>query len=198
MIALSTSVQNHFRKLIAQENLPGLGIRIAAVDGGTPSGDCQLELVEPAERDGSEREVAYEGFSLFVDADSVPFLEGAEIDYVHSPTGGELTIRAPALRGVVPGADADIVERVRYVIEAEINPRLAAHGGRVSLREVTAEGIAILQFGGGCHGCSMVNATLRGGVERTLKERVPEVKGVADATDHETGSRPYYKREARG
>ncbi|MDR2013694.1 MAG: NfuA family Fe-S biogenesis protein [Rhodanobacter sp.] len=198
MIALSASAQDHFRKLITQENLPGLGIRIAAVEGGTPRGDCQLELAEPADRDGSEREVEYEGFSLFVDADSVPFLEGAQIDYIHSPTGGELTIRAPALRGAAPGEDADILERVRYVIEAEINPRLAAHGGRVSLREVTQEGIAVLQFGGGCHGCSMVNATLRGGVERTLKERVPEVKGVADATDHETGSRPYYKREARG
>jgi Fe/S biogenesis protein NfuA len=198
MISLSIAAQNHFHKLIAQENLPGLGIRIAAVNGGTPSGDCQLELAEPVDRDGREREVEYAGFSLFVDADSVPFLEGAEIDYVHSPTGGELTIRAPMLRGAAPTADADIAERVRYVIEAEINPRLAAHGGRVSLREVTAEGIAILQFGGGCHGCSMVNATLRGGVERTLRERVPEVKGVADATDHESGHRPYYKREAKG
>ena len=83
------------------------------------------------------------------------------------------------------------------MIETEINPQLASHGGRVSLREVTAEGIVVLQFGGGCHGCGMVDATLRGGVERTLKERVPGVIGVADATDHSTGENPYMrKREA--
>jgi len=85
---------------------------------------------------------------------------------------------------------------VRYVIESEINPQLASHGGRVSLREVTGEGVVVLQFGGGCHGCGMVDATLRGGVERTLKERVPEVTGVADATDHSTGENPYMRRRA--
>jgi Fe/S biogenesis protein NfuA len=91
-----------------------------------------------------------------------------------------------------------VVERVRYVIESEVNPQLASHGGRVSLREVTADGIVVLQFGGGCHGCGMVDKTLRGGVEQTLKTRVPEVTGVADVTDHDSGNTPYYKRQANG
>ncbi|GAA0709271.1 NfuA family Fe-S biogenesis protein [Dokdonella soli] len=197
MISLSANAQEHFRKLIEQQALPGLGIRVVAVDAGTPKGDCQLEFCEPSDRDGSEWEVECEGFSLYVDADSVPFLDGATVDYARSATGGELTIRAPALRGRVPGEDASVVERVRYVIESEINPQLASHGGRVALREVTAEGVVVLQFGGGCHGCGMVDATLRGGVERTLKARVPEVSGVADATDHQTGSNPYYKQQAK-
>jgi Fe/S biogenesis protein NfuA len=196
MISLSDSAQVHFRKLIEQQALPGLGIRLVAVAAGTPKGDCQLEFSEPSDRDGSEWEVECDGFSLFVDSASVPFLDGATIDFDRSPTGGQLTIRAPALRGTMPGEDASVVERVRYVIEAEINPQLASHGGRVSLREVTAEGVVVLQFGGGCHGCGMVDATLRGGVERTLKSRVPEVTGVADATDHGSGSNPYYKRQA--
>lgn len=191
MIAVSATAQDHFRKLIEQQGLPGMGIRLVAVEAGTPRGDCQLEFSEPADRDGSEWEVECEGFSLFVDAPSVGYLDGATIDFDRSPTGGQLTIRAPALRGAAPGEDASVVERVRYVIESEINPQLASHGGRVSLREVTAEGVVVLQFGGGCHGCGMVDATLRGGVERTLKERVPEVTGVADATDHTTGTNPY-------
>ncbi|MFI4968869.1 MAG: NfuA family Fe-S biogenesis protein [Lysobacterales bacterium] len=198
MISLSASAQEHFRKLIEQQALPGLGIRVHAVDAGTPKGDCQLEFCEPSDRNGSEWEVECEGFSLYVDADSVTFLDGATVDYVRSATGGELTIRAPALRGSVPGEDASVVERVRYVIESEINPQLASHGGRVSLREVTADGVVVLQFGGGCHGCGMVDATLRGGVERTLKQRVAEVTGVADVTDHATGGTPYYKRAAHG
>ena len=196
MISLSASAQDYFRKLIEQQALPGMGIRVHAVDAGTPKGDCQLEFSEPSDRNGSEWEIECDGFSLFVDAESVPFLDGATVDFDKTSSGNQLTIRAPALRGQVPGEDASIVERVRYVIEAEVNPQLASHGGRVSLREVTAEGIVVLQFGGGCHGCGMVDKTLRGGVETTLKARVPGVTGVADATDHDSGNNPYYKRQA--
>ena len=196
MITLSTSAQQHFLRLIEQQALPGLGIRMRGVDTGTPGGVCRLEFCEPADWDVSEWEIECEGFSLYVDAPSVPYLDGATVDFARSPTGGELTIRAPALRGSVPGADASVVERVRHVIESEINPQLASHGGRVSLREVGADGVVVLQFGGGCHGCGMVDATLRGGVERTLMQRVPEVTGVADATDHSTGENPYTRRRA--
>ncbi|HEY0179604.1 MAG TPA: NfuA family Fe-S biogenesis protein [Dokdonella sp.] len=196
MITLSASAQEHFRKLVEQQQLPGLGIRLQAVHAGTPQGDCQLEFSEPDDRDGSDWEIECDGFSLFVDAGSAAFLDGATIDFERSGTGGQLTIRAPALRGAPPDASASVVERVRYVIEAEINPRLASHGGRVALREITADGIVVLQFGGGCHGCGMVDATLRGGVERTLKERVPEVSGVADATDHASGANPYVRAQA--
>lgn len=195
MISLSETAQDHFRKLIEQQALPGLGIRMVAVNPGLPKADCQLEFCEPSDRDGTEWEIECEGFSIFVDADSVPFLEGATVDFVKSPTGTELTIRAPSLRASAPAEDAGVIERVRHVIESEINPQLASHGGRVSLREISADGVVVLQFGGGCHGCGMVDATLRGGVERTLKERVPEVTAVADATDHESGSNPYYKRQ---
>ena len=66
----------------------------------------------------------------------------------------------------------------------------------MTLREVTAEGIVVLQFGGGCHGCGMVDVTLRNGIEKTLCEKVPEVTGVRDVTDHGTGAKPYYDRKA--
>jgi Fe/S biogenesis protein NfuA len=110
---MSASAQEHFRKLVEQQALPGLGIRVVAVDAGTPKGDCQLEVSEPSDRDGSEWEVECDGFSLYVDAHSVPYLDGASVDYVRSSTGGELTIRAPALRGSVPGEGASVVERRR-------------------------------------------------------------------------------------
>ena len=196
MITLSDSAQDHFSKLVAQQGIDGLGIRLKAVNAGTPKGDCHLEFCEPSDLNGTEWEIECRDFSLYVDSASRPFLDGATIDFDKSPTGGALTIRAPGLRGTPPDENASVVERVRYVIESEINPQLASHGGRVSLREVTGEGVVVLQFGGGCHGCGMVDATLRGGVERTLKERVPEVTGVADATDHSTGENPYMRRRA--
>ena len=194
MISLSASAQDHFRKLIEQQALPGMGIRVHAVDAGTPKGDCQLEFCEPSDLRGDEWEIDCDGFLLFVESPSVPFLDGASIDYTRDATGGQLSIKAPRLRGVPPGNDASLVERVRHLIEVEVNPQLASHGGRVSLREITADGIVVLQFGGGCHGCGMVDVTLKQGVEKTLMEKVPEVTAVRDATDHSDGQKPYFKK----
>lgn len=194
MIQISDTAQNHFRRLIEQQGIDELGIRLRAVDAGTPSADCRLEFCEPADLAGNEWMVECEGFPLYVEAASVPFLDGAEIDYQATPTGGQLTIRAPRIKGEAPGADASIGERIRYVLESEVNPRIAAHGGRVSLVEVDAGGTAWLRFGGGCHGCGMADVTLKQGVEKTLRERVPDLIAVRDATDHASGANPYFRR----
>jgi Fe/S biogenesis protein NfuA len=196
MIEMSESARDYFLGLIENQNAPGIGIRLRAVAPGTPQGDCQLEFCEPGDLRGDEWEIECSGFSLFVEADSAAYLDGANIDFTRDPTGGQLSIKAPKLRGAAPDADASLVERVRYLIDAEVNPQLASHGGRVTLREVTAEGIVVLQFGGGCHGCGMVDVTLRNGIEKTLCEKIPEVTGVRDVTDHESGAKPYYERKA--
>jgi Fe/S biogenesis protein NfuA len=196
MIEMTESAREYFLGLIENQNVPGLGIRLRAIAPGTPQGDCQLEFCEPNDLRGDEWEIECRGFSLFVEADSTAYLDGANIDFTRDPTGGQLSIKAPKLRGAAPDADASLVERVRYLIDAEVNPQLASHGGRVTLREVTSEGIVVLQFGGGCHGCGMVDVTLRNGIEKTLCEKIPEVTGVRDVTDHESGDKPYYERKA--
>ena len=106
--------------------------------------------------------------------------------------GGQLTIKAPNARTPQVGEDASIEDRINYVLYNEVNPALAAHGGEVSLIEVTEDEYAILQFGGGCQGCGMVDATLKDGVEKTLLEQLPQLKGVKDITDHTDRSQAYY------
>ena len=153
MINISESAQNHFRKLIEREALPGLGVRLAAVNAGTARADVRLEFAEPADLKGDEWAVDCEGFTLWLDAASVSYLDGAEIDYETRTTGGQLQIRAPNIKGQAPADSASLVERVRWVVDNEINPQLAAHRGNVAVQEVTAEGVVVLRFGGGCHGC---------------------------------------------
>lgn len=194
MIDISDSARDYFAKLLAQQSVPGLGIRLLAVKPGTPAGDCRLEFCESDEVRGDDFVVDCDGFSICIDSVSAPFLDSVEISYEQQRTGGQLTIRAPKLKGSVPGAEASLVERVQYVLDTEINPGVAGHGGRVSLVEVTREGVVVLQFGGGCHGCGQVDMTLKHGVEKTLRERVPEVTAVQDSTDHSSGTAPYYKR----
>ena len=191
MIQISESAQTHFRRLIEREALPGLGVRLSALHPGTSRADVRLEFAEPGDLAGDEWAVDCEGFTLWLDAGSVQYLDGAEIDYTQQATGGQLQIRAPRIKGQAPEMSASLVERVRWVVEHDINPQLAQHRGHVSVQEVTAEGVVVLQFGGGCHGCGMADVTLKQGIEKTLLEKVPGVTAVRDATDHASGSAPY-------
>lgn len=194
MIQISESAQTHFRRLIEREALPGLGVRLSAVNAGTPRADVRLEFAEPGDLQGDEWAIDCEGFTLWLEAASTSFLDGAEIDYETRDTGGQLQIRAPKIKGVAPGESASLVERVRYIVEHEINPQLAMHRGSVAVEQVTADGVVVLRFGGGCHGCGMADMTLKNGIEKTLLEKVPGVTAVRDATDHDTGAAPYISR----
>ena len=196
MIQISDTAQTHFRKLIEREALPGLGVRLAAVHPGTARADVQREFAEPGDLQGDEWAIDCEGFTLWLDAPSVKFLDGAEIDFTSQATGGQLQIRAPKIKGEAPDGSASLVERVRWLVEHEINPQLASHGGHVAVQEVTAEGVVVLRFGGGCHGCGMADVTLKQGIEKTMLQKVPGVTAVRDATDHDTGTAPYIKRSS--
>lgn len=196
MIQISDNAQTHFRKLIEREALPGLGVRLAAVHPGTARADVQLEFAEPGDLQGDEWAIDCEGFTLWLDAPSVKFLDGAEIDFTSQATGGQLQIRAPKIKGEAPNEAASLVERVRWLVEHEINPQLASHGGHVAVEQVTAEGVVVLRFGGGCHGCGMADVTLKQGIEKNLLQKVPGVTAVRDATDHDTGTAPYIKRSS--
>jgi Fe/S biogenesis protein NfuA len=196
MIQISESAQSHFRRLIEREALPGLGVRLSAMHPGTPRADVRLEFAEPHDLQGDEWAVDCEGFTVWLDAASVRYLDGAQIDYTAQTTGGQLQIRAPKIKGEVPAESASLVERVRWVVEHEINPQLAQHKGHVSVQEVTADGVVILNFGGGCHGCGMADVTLKQGIEKTLMEKVPGVIAVRDATDHASGAAPYISRSS--
>ncbi len=194
MIQISDTAQNHFRKLLERESVPGMGVRLSAVNPGTPRADARLEFAEPGDLDGNEWAVDCDGFTVYVAGDSVVWLDGAEIDYVFQGASAQLQIRAPKIKGQAPGESASLVERVHWVVENEVNPQLASHGGRVAVHEVRADGVVLLRFGGGCHGCGMADVTLKQGIEKTLMAKVPGVTAVRDATDHDTGTAPYIPR----
>jgi Fe/S biogenesis protein NfuA len=195
MIEIGPEAQSHFQRLVSQQGIPGLGVRMRVVEPGTPRADVKLEFCEPSDLLGDEWAIDCEGFTLFVDSASAPFLDGAAVDYRSNATGGALTIRAPQIKGRAPGTDAPLVERVRHVLDNEITPQLAQHGGRCTLVAVEADGTVVLRFGGGCHGCGMVEVTVRDGIEKTLKARIPEVTGIRDVTDHDSGEAPYIRRD---
>src|SRR3546814_15609276 len=102
---------------------------------------CSSDLfAEPADLRGDEWAIDCEGFTLWLDADSAPFLAGAQIDYAAQSTGGQLQIPAPKIQGEVPPESASLVERVRWLFEHDINPQLAKPTGHVAPEEVNTNG----------------------------------------------------------
>lgn len=193
MIEVTAGAQRYFRRLLEEQGDEDYGIRIAVTAGGTPAANVDLSFCEPTDLAGDEAPIDCEGFTLHIAADSVNWLEAATIDFEEQRGGGRMRISAPGLRGQVPEADAGLAARVRYIIDSEINPQLASHDGRVQLVDIDPGSVAVLEFGGGCHGCGMVDVTLKQGVEKTLRKRLPELAGVRDATEHAKGTSPYYR-----
>ena len=107
---------------------------------------------------------------------------------LHEPQPASPAIPMPAA-GELTGS---VAERVAAMLEQEINPAIAAHGGRAELVAVE-DGAAYLRLGGGCQGCGMAAVTLRQGIEQALRSAVPEITHVVDVTDHQSGTNPYYE-----
>ncbi|WP_432454779.1 MULTISPECIES: Fe-S biogenesis protein NfuA [unclassified Agarivorans] len=192
MVSISETAQQHFVKLLEQQP-EGTNIRVFVVNPGTPSAECGVSYCPPESVEDDDVQLPFNGFNAMVDTASAPFLEDAEIDFVTDKVGSQLTLKAPNAKMRKVDDDASLIERVEYVIETQVNPNLASHGGKVSIIELTEEGVVILQFGGGCNGCSMVDVTLKEGIEKQLLEAFPgELTGVKDVTEHQAGEHSYY------
>lgn len=192
MISISETAQAHFCKLLEKQEA-GTNIRVFVVNPGTPSAECGVSYCPPDAVESSDTTLEFNGFDAVVDLESAPFLEGAEIDFTTDQMGSQLTLKAPNAKARKVEDDAPLIERIGYMIESEINPQLASHGGKVSLIEVTKDKVAILQFGGGCNGCSMVDVTLKDGIEKQMLAKFSgELTGVKDATEHQAGEHSYY------
>ena len=192
MISISKEAQGHFVKLLAKQE-EGTNIRVFVVNPGTSSAECGVSYCPPDAVEPSDTRLPFDGFDAVVDEESAPYLEEAEIDYVTDQMGSQLTLKAPNAKARKVADDAPLVERLNYMIESEINPQLANHGGQVVLLEITEDGYAVLQFGGGCNGCSMVDVTLKEGIEKQMLEAFAgDIKGVRDATEHRSGEHSYY------
>lgn len=191
IITISDSARAHFKKLLSNQP-DGTQIRIFVINPGTPTAECGVSYCPVDSVEESDIEEKNSDFSIYIDELSAPFLEDAVIDFITDELGSQLTLKAPNSKMKKVADDAPLIERVNYMIQSEINPQLAGHGGYVSLVEITDDNHVILQFGGGCNGCSMVDYTLKEGIEKQLLAAFPDIAGVKDLTDHQSGSHSYY------
>ena len=191
MITITDSAQDYLAELLTKQD-DALGVRVFINQPGTARAETCIAYCREGDLQEGDDVVQLDKFKVWCEASSLPYLEDALVDYSKDRMGGQLTIKAPNAKMPRVDADSPLEDRVNYVLYNEVNPALAAHGGEVSLVEITDDMFAILQFGGGCQGCSAVDETLKGGVEKTLLEQLPQLAGVRDMTDHSDTSKAYY------
>ena len=196
IITITKTAEDYLARLISEKNEPGTAVRVFITEPGTPHAETSLAYCKPDELTPSDVLISLPTLSVYVEERSIPFLEESEVNYDIDNFGGQLTIKAPNARLPNISPDSPLEDRVNYVIYNEINPMLESDGGVVSLKEITKDKFAILQFGGGCQGCSMVDVTLKDGVEKTLLESIPELAGVRDMTDHTMDENAFYGGES--
>lgn len=196
MFTITEAAQEYLAGLLAKQEEEGMAIRIYVTKPGTPFAETCIAYCKPGEQEETDLRFDYADMCAWVEANSEPYLDEAVIDYAEEKMGGQLTIKAPNARMSKVTDDSPLEDRINYILYNEINPSLASHGGMVSLHELVDEEqgkVAVLQFGGGCQGCGMVDVTLKEGVERTLREKLPDLAGVVDVTDHSQRENAYYK-----
>jgi Fe/S biogenesis protein NfuA len=187
VISVTKVAKEKILETMKAEGGEGMSLRLA-VDGRGPFGfHYTLGLVPPEDRKPDDSVVDLDDLQVLIDADSAPKLQDSTLDFVEDNLRGGFKIDNPNPLWTDP-----LAQSVQDVIDNKVNPGIAAHGGFVILLDVK-DSTAYIQFGGGCQGCRMVDATLKGGVEATILEEIPQIKQVLDTTDHAEGKNPYYQ-----
>lgn len=174
-------------------------LRIAPQDGSPVAPRWELTLVSLDEREDGEVQTDGPGFPVLVKMGDTDRLQDATVDFVErvNESGFEVRLdgaQAPAPRPAVrPGApQGEIADQVRAVLDTQVNPAIASHGGMISLVDVQETEIFV-EMSGGCQGCALSRMTLRQGVERMLREAIPALTAVHDVTDHASGENPFFQ-----
>lgn len=191
IFTITEAAQRYLAGLLAKQDDDVIGVRLYVNSPGTPRAETCIAYCRPADRLDDDLVTEYADFKVYVERRSLPFLDEAFVDFAEDRMGGQLTIKAPNAKSMKVDENSPLEDRINYVLQNEVNPQLAAHSGECSLEELSEDGWAVLKFGGGCQGCSQIDITVKHGVEKTLMERIPELKGVRDLTDHSDRSQAY-------
>ncbi len=170
-----------------EEGSVEVALRVTAHEEGAKF-RYELKLVAADSKGEGDSVISLDGIDLYLDRDSAVCLTGATLDYVEDLSGSGLKFDNPNKTAL---ARHPLGSRVQQILDDQINPGLASHGGAVSLVDIQ-ETRVVLSFGGGCQGCGMVDVTLKDGVTAQLQQQIPEITEVVDVTDHAAGENPYY------
>jgi Fe/S biogenesis protein NfuA len=190
MLKISDIAKTKIKEAIDNYKKPVIGIRAMAQARSPFQVSYGLAFVDEKNANENDKSLKIDDVNVYIDPEQIDHFEGVTLDYEDGLSGsGFKFIDLPRVPKKYKGT---IAEKVVKVIDEEINPGIASHGGFVSLIDVKGNDVMI-QMGGGCQGCGMANVTLKDGIEVSLKKAIPEIGGIYDVTDHDSGENPFYK-----
>ena len=192
MITITESARKKILELMKSQARERLALRVAIRGRGPDGFQYEFGLTGDEEKEAGDIEIDAEGFKVFVDPESAPNLKGATLDLLHGLQESGFKIENPNPLWTEPRALA-----VQEVIDTQINPGVAMHGGHVTLLDVKDD-VVYIALGGGCQGCGMADVTLKQGIEVMIRRAVPEIRQIIDTTDHAGGTNPYYQPSKGG
>jgi Fe/S biogenesis protein NfuA len=197
VLTVTDTARDKILALRAQEEDPetlGLRIEVTGVQGVEYTYDLAFDPLAEADEAAGDVVEAQGELPVIIPGDSVDSLRGATLDVPSTGQEG-LVLRNPNRPDPLSGAHLELTgtveEKVRQLLDGQINPALAMHGGFAALDHVEGDTVYVT-MGGGCQGCAVSAMTLREGIARSIKEAIPEVADVVDTTDHAMGENPYY------
>ena len=186
LLTVTDAAREKVKSIIENEEGDVQGLRVS-IQGRTAS-EFQYGLGLEVEAAPDDVIVDCGDIQILIDPESAKSLKGVTIDYVEDLNSSGFKIDNPN----TPAWDNPKAQKIQELIDDQINPGVAAHGGHISLLDVTDDTVYI-EMGGGCQGCGMADVTLKHGVEAMIQEVFPEIKQIIDTTDHASGANPYYQ-----
>lgn len=198
ILEISPSAVSKIKELIDSRNKGEMSVRVI-LRGRLPGGGFQSEFKFVAPEDLGPNDLIQDvgAFRMLFDKSCAISIQGAKVDFDERKYSTGFHIEYPQQVARDPAAwrrkdwTDPVAIAVQRVIDEQINPGIAAHGGWTVLEDVRGD-TAIVEMGGGCQGCGLSEVTLRQGIEKLIKHHVPEIKNVIDQTEHEAGTSPYY------
>jgi len=199
-IELSQSAIDKIAELMATRAKSPKAVRVIVHLGGPGGGQSEFKFVEIDDKQDDDAVLDMGPFEMYLDPQAATSLMGARVDFDEQKysTGFHIEYDNPlesylASRRKDWGEDP-VANRVQQLVDQQINPGVAGHGGWVVLLDVKDD-TAFIEMGGGCRGCAISQMTLKQGIEKIITQEVPEIARVLDTTDHSEGENPYYTED---
>ena len=191
MFTISDEAEIYIAELFEEQGEKDLALKVEIEKAGTPVANVTFGFCRPSDLHRKQKKFSYKGFDAYIWASNFDYLKDSDVALKVEGTSKKLTITAPNAKGDAPGKDSPLIEKIQYTLLTEISPRLASHGGFAELVEITKKKEVVLNFGGGCQGCSSVAITLKDGIEQELMGLYPEITAILDVTDHTNKENAY-------
>jgi len=189
ILQVTADATRQIKKILEQEELKEQAVRVGIAEKSPTGFQYQLEFCDRGEREQGDVLYEQDEVLFYIDGESLEDLRGTTLDYVDTGFSAGFKFDNPNKPKLLQNP---IAERVYRVIQEQINPGVASHGGHVTLLDVQ-EGTVYVRLGGGCQGCGHADTTVKDGITTMICESVPEIHTVLDVTDHAAGTNPYFQ-----